>query len=138
MKHHNNTSAVRKPYPTDLTDRQWDLIRPFIPEPKSDPQHGGRERTTDIREVLNALFYLLRSGCSWRMLPHDFPSHEIVRYYFDLWKRDGTWKRIHDAIRGKARMNAGKQREPTAGIIDSQSLKTTEKGGFVAMTLARR
>lgn len=113
-------------------------IKPLIPLAKSNNKDGGRERTTDMQEVLNAIFYLLRSGCSWRMLPHDFPQWEIIRRYFDDWQKDGTWKRIHDALRNKVRTKAGKKKQPTAGIIDSQSVKTAEKGGFVAMTLVKR
>jgi len=140
MKQQKNKSVKikSKPYPTDLTDKQWLQIKPLIPSTKSNKQDGGRERTTDMREVLNAVFYLLRSGCSWRMLPHDFPQWEIVRHYFDAWQKDGTWKKIHDVLRNKVRLKAGKKKQPTAGVIDSQSVKTTEKGGFVAMTLVKR
>lgn len=128
----------RKAYPTDLSDKQWAIIKPLLPPPKSNKRIGGRERTTDMREILNAIFYFLRAGCSWRMIPHDFPDYRLVRHYFDAWKTDGTWKKIHDTLRTKVRLKAGKKAQPTAAIIDSQSAKTTEKGGFVAMTLVRR
>ena len=124
----------RKPYPTDLSDKQWMLIAPLIPPAK----HGGRPRETDMREVMNAVVYVVKSGCDWRMLPHDLPQWDIVYHYFRAWMQDGTWKRIHDALRGKLRMKLGKNEQPTAGIIDSQSVKTAEKGGFVAMMLAKR
>lgn len=125
---------TRKPYPTDLNDRQWALIAPLIPPPKS----GGRPRQTSMREIMNAVFYVVKSGCDWRMLPHDFPQWDLVYHYFRAWKQDGTWKKIHDALRGKLRKKLGKKEQPTAGIIDAQSVKTAEKGGFVAMMLAKR
>lgn len=141
MKQQKNkalTKIKRKLYPSDLTDKQWLQIKPLIPPAKSNNKDGGRERTIDMQEVLNAIFYLLRSGCSWRMLPHDFPQWEIVRHYFDDWQKDGTWEKVHDHLRDKVRLKAGKKKQPTAGIIDSQSVKTAEKGGFVAMTLVKR
>lgn len=134
MEPQHKEHTQRSSYPTDLTDRQWALIAPLIPPPRE----GGRERTTNIREVLNAIFYLLRTGCEWRMLPHDLPTWKTVHHYFDTWKKDGTWKRIHDTLREKARLKAGKKRQPTAAILDSQSVKTTEKGGFVAMMPQKR
>jgi len=132
MKQQNIKRATA--YPTDLTDGQWEILAPFIPPPKT----GGRKRTANIREILNAIFYLLRTGCAWRMLPSDFPLWTIVYHYFRVWKKDGTWKKIHDTLREKVREKAGRNKEPSAGILDSQSVKTTEKGGFVAMTLVRK
>jgi len=120
----------RSRYPTDLTDREWALLAPLIPEPRP----GGRPRSVDLREVLNAIFYLLRTGCSWRMLPHDLPPWGTVHYYFRRWRIDGVWVRIHDALRDDARARAGRPAQPTQLILDSQSVKTTEKGGRVAGT----
>jgi putative transposase len=138
MPQQNKNSNKRKTYPTDLTDKQWAIIAPLLPPAKSSQKKGGRQRTTDMREILNAIFYFLRTGCSWRMIPHDFPDYHSVRHYFDVWKKKGIWKKIHDTLRTKVRLKAGKKAQPTAAIIDSQSVKTTEKGGFVAMTLVKR
>lgn len=131
----NDLKPVRRqPYPTDLTDEQWQIILPMIPA----AHPGGRPRATDPREVFNAIFYVLKTGCDWRMLPHDFPKWQIVYHYFQTWQKTGVWKKIHDHLRDKVRAKAGKKKQPTAGIIDSQSVKTAEKGGFVAMTLVRK
>lgn len=124
----------RQPYPTDLTDKEWDLIQHLVPEAKP----GGRPEEYPKREILNAIFYLLRSGCSWRMLPHDLPPQRTVYYYFWRWRRDGTWQLLHDLLRGEVRAAMGKQRQPSAGIIDNPSVKTTEKGGSAGMTPASR
>ncbi len=124
----------RKSYDSDLTNEEWDIIKPLLPPPNKE----GTPRKVNIRKVINAINYLLKSGCSWRLIPHDFPKWQIVYYYFRLWKRKGIWKRIHDNLRKKVRQMSGKRAFPTAGIIDSQSVKTAKKGDFVAMTLARK
>jgi len=121
-------------YPTDLTDAQWQRICPLIPPAKP----GGNNRTTSMREVLNAIFYLLRTGCAWRMLPKDFPPKSTVYDYFRLWENDGLWQRIHDRLRSEVRQQAGRDVTPSAAIIDSQSTKTTEKKGFAVTTRGRK
>ena len=125
----------RQPYPSDLTDAQWLLVEPLIPPAKP----GGREREVNMREVFNGVLYLLRSGCSWRQLPHDLPPWGTVHYYYRLWRIAGVWEHMNDALREKVRLKEGRAAEPSAGIIDSQSAKTTEKGGLrAAMTRARK
>jgi putative transposase len=115
----------RKAYPTDLTDEQWKILEPLVPAPQPAPLPAKHTR----REILNAIFYVNRTGCQWRMLPHDFPKWQLVYSYFRRWQKDGTWQRIHDALRRQVRVRAGRTPEPTAAIIDSQSAKTTEMGG---------
>jgi len=119
-------------YPTDLTDTEWTVLTSLIPAAKP----GGRPRTTDMREVVNAIFYVLRGGCQWRLLPTDFPPHQTVSHYFRTWRCAGVWERMHDTLRGDLREASGRTREPSAGIIESQTVKTAEKGGSEALTAA--
>jgi putative transposase len=121
-------------YPTDLTDEQWQAIASLIPPAKP----GGRPRSVNMRQVLNGLFYLARTGCAWRMLPKDYPPKDTVYYYFKTFRQDGTWERLHDVVRKRVRVKHGKHRQPSAAILDSQSVKTTEKRGSVAATTRAR
>jgi putative transposase len=124
---------TRPRYPSDLTDRQWRLLAPLVPPAKP----GGRPRSADMREVVNAILYVLRNGVVWRALPHDFPPWKTAYHYFRAWRRDGTWERIHDAVREQVRTRDGRAASPSAAILDSQSVKTTEKGGRAATTPPR-
>jgi putative transposase len=115
----------RKTYPSDLSDVEWVFIASLIPAAKL----GGRPRSVDIREIVNAIFYIIRSGCAWRMLPHDFPAWQTVYGYFRKWRQDGVWEAMNAALRESVRIQAGREAQPSAAIIDSQSVKTTETKG---------
>jgi len=118
-------ALIRKAYPTDLTDAQWELIAPLLPAAK----HGGRPRTVNLREVVNTILYLNRTGCQWDMLPHDLEPKSTAYEYFSQWRDDGTMIRIVAALRTQIRQAAGREDTPSAACIDSQSAKTTDVGG---------
>jgi len=121
-------------YPSDLTDGQWELITPLLPGAK----HGGRPRTVDIRTIINGILYLVRTGCQWRMLPVTFGPWSTVCDYFRKYRKSGLWQQIHDSLRKAVRKKAGRKSTPSAAIVDSQSVKTTEKGGVAATMRAKR
>ena len=125
-------------YPSDLTDDEWALLKPLFPDPGYDIPKNGRPRDWSYRLILNAIFYISKSGCQWRMLPSDFPPWSTVYTYFRKWKIDGTWKKVHDALRDMVREQAGKKAQPTAACIDSQSVKTSVKGGVEVMMVERK
>ena len=116
---------MRRAYQTDLSDAEWSHIESLIPAPKA----PGRPRVHTLREILNAIFYIVRSGCAWRLLPHDFPPWKTVHHYFRTWRIDGTWERMHAALRERVRVRMGRDPQPSAGVVDSQSVKSTGVGG---------
>ena len=125
---------IREAYPSDLTDKQWGVIESLIPHGKL----KGRPRTVDMREIINGVLYINRAGCSWRSMPHDLPPWGTVWAYYWRFRKGGVWQKIHDTLREQVRLKEGRQATPSAAIMDSQSVKTTEKGGLVVTTRERK
>lgn len=114
----------RKRYPSDLSDKEWTILEPYIPAVKA----GGRPSLYTRREIVNGILYVLRSGGSWRMLPHDFPPWDTVYGYFNRWRKTAVWEQVHQQLYGQMRVEMGRESEASAAVADSQSVKTTEKG----------
>lgn len=128
-------NPTRKAYPSDLSDAEWAILEPLLPQPRG----FGRPVEVDFREILNAIFYVQRTGCQWEMLPHDLPPYSTVYCYFQKWQRKGVWQRIHDQVRQQLRTQLGRDEHSSVAIADSQSVKTTEKRGrSTVSTVARR
>jgi len=124
----------RKPYASDLSDAEWEILKPLLPAPKG----FGHPVKVDFREILNAIFYVQRSGCQWEMLPHDLPAYTTVYGYFQKWQRKGIWQQIHDKVRHQLRQELGRDEHSSVAIADSQSVKTTEKKGRSTVSMVAR
>jgi putative transposase len=132
-KQKHSKAAKEHSYPSDLTDTQWELLSPLFDVSSTKPA-----RKHPVRRVLNAIFYVNRTGCQWAYLPPDFPPWKAVYNQFSRWQKNGTWDRVHDKLRDRTRTAVGRNVQPTAAVIDAQSTKTTEKGDLVAMMLVRK
>jgi len=125
-------------YPSDLTDAQWEHLEPLLQQPRGSRHAGGRPRKHELRRVVDALLYVVKTGCQWRQLPSNFPPWKAVHEQFRRWRDAGLWERVGQALREQGRLTAGRNRTPTVAIIDSQSAKSAGKGGHAATTRARR
>jgi len=127
-------TPTRKAYASDLSDAEWAVLKPLLPQSKG----FGHPRTVDLREILNGIFYVQRTGCQWEMLPHDLPPHTTVYGYFQKWQRKGIWQHIHDQLRSQIRQGQGRDINSTVAIADSQSVKTTEKRVRFAVSMVEK
>jgi len=127
-------SSQRLTYTTDLTNEEWQILEPLLPPEKT----GGRPRKYPLREVINGIQYVLRTGCAWRLMPHDLPHWQTAYQTFRAWRQDGTWLRLHDQLRAEVRTRMGRHAQPSAAIIEAQTVKTTETGGATATTARRK
>lgn len=132
-KQKHSKAAKSHTYPSDLTDEQWRSLAPLFEFSSSEPA-----RVYPVRHILNAVFYVNRTGCQWNFLPPDFPPWKAAYNQFRRWQKNGAWDKVHDTLRDKLRTTASRNPQPTAAVIDAQSTKTTEKGGLVAMMLVRK
>lgn len=128
------TAPSRKPYPSDLHEGEWTVLEPLVPAVKA----GGRPARHSRREIVNAILYVVRGGNQWRAMPHDLPPWQTAYYYFRIWRNDGTWETMHSAIREQARRRLGREATPSAAILDSQSVKTSQRGARAATTPTNR
>jgi transposase len=113
-------------YPSDVTHQEWSVLAPLLPAAKP----GGRPRSVELRQVLNGIFYLVRTGCAWRLLPHEYPPSQTVYRYCRQWRNDGTWERLHARLREQERQRKGREPTPSAAVLDSQSIKIAEQRGW--------
>lgn len=128
MPSHKTKQKAHKKYPTELSNQQWKRLKPLLPVPKKQVDGPGRP-PLELREVINGILYWMRSGCSWELLPNDYPNYKSVYHYFNTWSKEGIWQQIHVKLVSKVRIKANRKKRPTASSIDSQSVKTTQIGG---------